>query len=73
MINKLNYWSKKMMTHNEIVKEIRFLCKQKGLTFKKSNRTFNGKALYYFIDRQSGIVKYSNMILSTAYEQALSL
>lgn len=61
------------MNHNELIKEIRLLCKNKGLTFKKSNKTFNGRALYYFIDRQSGIVTLSNMTLMSAFENALSL
>jgi len=61
------------MNHNELIKEIRLLCKNKGLTFKKSNKTFNGKALYYFIDRQSGIVTLSNMSLMSAYDNALRL
>jgi hypothetical protein len=61
------------MTHNEVIKDIRFLCKNKGLTFKKSSRTFNGKALYYFIDRQSGIVTISNMTLMSAFDNALRL
>jgi hypothetical protein len=61
------------MTHNEVIKEIRLLCKNKGLTFKKSNRTFNGKPLYYFIDRQSGSVTLSNMSLMSAYDNALRL
>ena len=61
------------MNHNELIKEIRLLCKEAGLTFKKSNRTFNGKALYYFIDRQSGIVTLSNMTLMSAFENALRL
>lgn len=61
------------MNHNELIKEIRLLCKEAGLTFKKSNKTLNGKALYYFIDRQSGIVTLSNMTLMSAFENALSL
>jgi len=61
------------MNHNELIKEIRLLCKTVGLTFKKSSRTFNGKALYYFIDRESGIVTLSNMSLMSAYDNALRL
>jgi hypothetical protein len=61
------------MTHNELIKEIRLLCKEAGLTLKKSTRTCNGKALYYFIDRQSGIVTISNMTLMSAFENALRL
>lgn len=61
------------MNHNELIKEIRLLCKNKGLTFKKSNKTFNGKALYYFIDRQSRIVTLSNMSLMSAYDNALRI
>jgi len=61
------------MNHNELIKEIRLLCKDAGLTLKKSNNTFNGKALYYFIDRQSGIVTLSNMSLMSAYDNALRL
>ena len=61
------------MNYNELIKDIRLLCKNKGLTFKKSNKTYNGKALYYFIDRQSGIVTLSNMSLMSAYDNALRL
>jgi hypothetical protein len=61
------------MNHNELIKDIRLLCKNVGLTFKKSNKTLNGKALYYFIDRQSGIVTLSNMSLMSAYDNALRL
>jgi len=61
------------MNHNELIKEIRLLCRNKGLTFKKSNNTFNNKALYYFIDRQSGTVTLSNMSLMSAYDNALRL
>jgi hypothetical protein len=61
------------MNHNELIKEIRLLCKNKGLTFKKSSTAFNGKALYYFIDRQSGIVTISNMTLMSAFDNALRL
>lgn len=61
------------MTHKEVIKEIRLLCKNKGLTFKKSSTTLNGKPLYYFIDRQSGIVRLSNMSLMSAYDNALRL
>ena len=56
------------MNHNELIKDIRLLCKNVGLTFKKSN-----KALYYFIDRQSGTVTLSNMSLMSAYDNALRL
>jgi len=60
-------------THNEVIKDIRLLCKNKGLTFKKSSTTLNGKPLYHFIDRQSGIVRLSNMSLMSAYDNALRL
>lgn len=61
------------MNHNELIKEIRLLCKNVGLIFKKSNKTFNNRALYYFIDRQSGIVTLSNMSLMRAYDNAIRL
>jgi hypothetical protein len=61
------------MNHNELIKEIRFLCKNKGLTFKKSSTTLNGKPLYHFINRQSGIVTLSNMSLMSAYDNALRI
>ena len=61
------------MNHNELIKEIRLLCKNKGLTFKKSSTTLNGKPLYHFIDRQSGIVTLSNMSLMSAYDNALRI
>jgi hypothetical protein len=61
------------MTHNELIKDIRLLCKNKGLTFKKSSTSLNGKPLYHFIDRQSGIVTLSNMSLMSAYDNALRL
>lgn len=61
------------MNYNELIKEIRLLCKNKGLTFKKSSTTLNGKRLYHFIDRQSGIVTLSNMSLMSAYDNALRL
>jgi len=62
-----------IMTHNELIKEIRLLCKNKGLTFKKSSTSLNCNPLYHFIDRQSGIVKLSNMSLMSAYDNALRL
>ena len=61
------------MNRNELIKDIRLLCKNKGLTFKKSSTTLNGKSLYHFIDRQSGIVTLSNMSLMSAYDNALIL
>jgi hypothetical protein len=61
------------MDHNELIKDIRLLCKNVVLTFKKSNKTLNGKALSYFIDIQSGIVTLSNMSLMSAYDNALRL
>lgn len=61
------------MNHNELIKDIRLLCKNKGLTFKKSSTTLNSKQLYHFIDRKSGITKFSNMTLLSAYDIALRL
>lgn len=61
------------MNNNELIKTVRLLCKNKGLTLKKSNATLNSKQLYHFIDRKSGRTKISNMTLLSAYDNALRL
>lgn len=58
------------MNQSKTIKEIRYLCRINGLSFKKSITTFNNKPLYYFINRETGAVVLSNMTLSSALDNA---
>ena len=58
------------MNQSKTIKEIRYLCRINGLSFRKSITTFNNKPLYYFINRESGAVVLTNMTLSSALDNA---
>jgi len=58
------------MNQTKTIKKIRYLCRVNGLSFRKSNTTFNNKPLYYFINRETGAVVLSNMTLSSALDNA---
>jgi len=52
------------------IKEIRYLCRINGLSFRKSITTFNNNPIYYFINMETGAVVLSNMTLSSALDNA---
>jgi hypothetical protein len=60
------------MTIKEVLKHTRALCKSQGATLRRSNYSLNCKPLYYFIERKTGNILLSNMLLMSAYENALN-
>jgi hypothetical protein len=56
------------VTYAEALSEIRFNASLNGLTFKRKNTTLNGKHLWCFADRKSGVIVLDNQKFWTAYE-----
>jgi hypothetical protein len=63
---------KTLLKTADVIKEVRAIARQNGLTFKRSGHYINSGPAYHFICRTSGRIVAENFSLATAYDSALS-
>ena len=54
-------------SHNEMIKQLRALARERGLVFKTKNLRINGAQAYRLWDRERSEAVMDNMTLNSAY------
>jgi len=61
------------ITYNEVIKDIRQICRNIGVTFKRADHDRNGMAAYIFVSSATGLTIHNGSFnLSMAYDNALA-
>ena len=61
------------ISYNDMIKDIRQMCKKVGVTFKRADHDRNGMAAYIFVSSATGLCIHNGSFnASMAYENVLS-